>query len=95
MRSEDLSTHSINSYFRWVKSFFSWLISSGYITESPAARIKIPKAKYIRKPFCSKEQVAQLIENAPDDDMRYVLYMGFKGGCRKMEIIEARPNWFD
>ena len=45
-------------------------------------------------PFCTKVQRDMLIAQAPDDDMRFVLYMGFHAGLRKLEIMEARRRWF-
>jgi integrase len=45
-------------------------------------------------PFCTKVQRDMLIAQAPDDDMRFVLYMGFQAGLRKLEIMEARRRWF-
>lgn len=37
----------------------------------------------------------RLIENAPTDDQRFVLFCGFHTGMRKLAIVEAVPEWFN
>jgi integrase len=37
----------------------------------------------------------RLIHNAPNNDLRFILFCGFHTGMRKMEIVEAVPGWFD
>ena len=39
-----LSPHSINSYLRSIRAFWSWLVSEGLVPKSPFARVKIPRA---------------------------------------------------
>jgi integrase len=36
-----------------------------------------------------------MIESAPTDKLRYILFAGFHAGLRKNEIIQSRPQWFD
>ncbi len=88
-----------HSLRRVLRRFYKWAaepkrrLIKGY----PLAAIKLDKlgAKSRRSdPFCTAEQRDMLIKNAPDDDMRFILYMGFDEGCRKLEIVEARRRWF-
>jgi integrase len=48
-----------------------------------------------RSNWLRKDEVARLIETAPDDDLRFILYCGFHAGFRRGEISWARVDWFD
>jgi integrase len=48
-----------------------------------------------RKRFCDKALKKRLIANAPDDDLRFILFCGFDAGLRRGEISEARADWFE
>jgi len=37
----------------------------------------------------------KLIDSAPSDDQRFILYCGFHGGLRRSEISWAKVDWFD
>jgi len=80
-----------------VKSFFSWCKDQQYIATNPAKPVKSPRLGKCgsRRNFCSAKQRDDLIQNAPDDDLKFVLFVGFHAGLRKIEIIEARRDWFD
>ena len=39
-----LSPHSINSYLRSLRAFWSWLVREGLVQQSPFARVKIPRS---------------------------------------------------
>jgi hypothetical protein len=45
--------------------------------------------------FADFTMAQRLIQNAPNDDLRYVLFCGFHAGMRKLEIVEAVPEWFN
>lgn len=55
------------------------------------ARIDKPS----RTLWCSAAERDKLINEAPTDDLRFILPAGFHAGLRKNEIIEARVKWFD
>jgi integrase len=48
-----------------------------------------------RTVFANLELAQRLIADAPNDDLRYVLFCGFHTGMRKLEIVEAVPEWFN
>lgn len=78
-------------HIRALRSFFSWAGRA----ENPA-KIELRQIhQKARKKFCTKPQRDGLIQGAPDDDVRFILFAGFHGGLRKGEIIEARADWFD
>lgn len=92
-----LTLNSQHTLKQHLSPFFKWCIESRLMAKNPVHTIKLAKAgaKSRRaEPFCSIDQLSSLIKNAPDDDMRFILYMGFHAGCRKMEITQARRHWF-
>ena len=48
-----------------------------------------------RTHFADLETAQRLIAKAPTDDLRFVLFCGFHTGMRKLEIVEAVPEWFN
>jgi integrase len=48
-----------------------------------------------RTRFADLELAQKLIAEAPDDDLRFILFSGFHVGMRRLEIVEARPEWFN
>jgi integrase len=80
-----------------IRSFFNWCRDvEKTIRENPCAvlRITAPDSA-ARKDFCSPELVARIIDECERDDMKFVYYCGFHAGLRALEIVEARPFWFD
>lgn len=85
-------------HVRALKAFFNWCANAKQrlclrspFAEVPLARIDAPA----RLRFATAQQRDKLITDAPDDDLRFILYAGFHAGLRKGEIIEARVGWFD
>lgn len=91
----EVSEETAQTYLRWLRTFLGHLAREGATVQ----RIEWPELprikRRLRQPFCSAAQVAQLIEVAPDDEMRFILFCGFHAGLRRGEIAEARPEWFD
>lgn len=87
-------------HMRAIAAFFTWCSDPDVRIrrkelENPA-RIKFAKIDQpARQRFCTRDQRNELIDNAPTDDLRFILLMGFHAGLRKNEIIEARVDWFD
>ena len=56
-----LSGHTINSYLRAIRAFWSWLLAEEFIEVNPFDRVKVPKApKKVIVPF-SEEQLRALL----------------------------------
>lgn len=83
-------------HMRALRSFFSWCVETNRCTENPVKAIRLARVdKPARLKFCTKAQRDRLIEEAPTDDLRFILFAGFHAGLRKNEIIEAQAEWFD
>jgi len=56
-----LSSHSVNSYMRSIRAFWSWLIAEGIIDRTPFSIVKVPKAqKKVVNTFSGKQLEALL-----------------------------------
>ncbi len=85
---------TVESYLFHLRAFGSWLVKHHKMHADPAQKVDLGKVtRPVRKNFVEKADVARLIEKAPNDDLRFVLFCGFHAGMRKLEIVEARPGW--
>ena len=83
-------------HLRAIRAFFSWAVERRLCHENPAKAVRMAKIKQPgRLKFCTATERDDLVVDAPTDDLRFILLMGFYGGLRKNEIIEARVRWFD
>jgi integrase len=83
-------------YITTIRSFFNRLVESREIRHNPVEGLKLARLdRKGRLLFCTPDVRDKLIANAPDDEMKFILYCGFHAGLRKNEIIEACPEWFD
>lgn len=55
-----LSGHTVNSYLRALRLFWSWAASEGYVTYNPFSQVKIPKAPKKVMPTFTTEQLQAL-----------------------------------
>jgi integrase len=88
---------SVGSYMMVLRSFFNWAVEVEKIMRrNPMDQVKVVTVKTVaREEFAGYDLRDKLIREAPNDDLRFILYMGFHAGLRKNEIVEARPFWFD
>ena len=92
---ETMSEAGAQCYIRSLRSIWSWIAEHYHLPVNPF-KVKMRKlAKSPRRDFVSRLNRDKLIKNAPNDELRLILLLGFHAGMRKMEIIEARPEWFD
>lgn len=95
-KSEPLTESTAHSYLLMVRGFFNHLVSEKKVRENPVIGVKTAELKAtVRRQFCDPVLTQRLIDECPDDELRFVLYCGFQGGLRKEEIIMARPEWFN
>lgn len=80
-----------------VRAYLKWCIRvERSVAENPFAEFHLAApARRARADFCSSELVGELISDCPRLDLKFVLYCGFHCGLRFLEIVEARPFWFD
>lgn len=59
-------------------------------------RIQLPEKRKLerREVVVSIATGNELIERAPNDRLRFVLFAGFHSGLRRGEIMHCRPSWF-
>lgn len=84
------------SYMFTVRSFFNWCLAQNLCRRNPMLDVPLDRIdRKGRTRFADFELAQRLIENAPNDDLRFVLFCGFHTGMRKLEIVEAVPEWFN
>ncbi len=63
---------------------------------NPALDIQLDRIYHKgRTRFADLDVAQRLIQNAPNDNLRFILFCGFHTGMRKLEIVEAVPEWFN
>jgi len=90
-----LSPHSIASYVRSIRSFFSWLKMEGFIDENPMERVKPPKAPRKIVATLTREQVTRLLEAIAKKDSRgfrdqAIVITLYGTGLRISELLQLR-----
>jgi integrase len=91
-----LKESTSQGYIFGLRAFLGWLVDRDKLRENVALKLELNEHRHVaRLVFCDLPTVGALIKAAPDDSMRFILYCGFHAGMRKLEIIEARPEWFD
>ena len=84
------------SYMFTLRSFFNWCVRENVCRRNPALEVQLDRIdRKGRTLFADLELAQRLIADAPNDDLRYVLFCGFHTGMRKLEIVEAVPEWFN
>jgi integrase len=88
--------HTAVSYLNQVRWWFGWLIERGIVARDPTSGITIPKLRMRqRKVFLMPTDARRLIDECDEPGLKFAIYCGLHAGMRKLEIIEARPEWFD
>jgi integrase len=88
--------HTAVAYLHQVRWWFAWLMESGRMGHDPSSGIKMPKLKMrARKRFITAAEARAVVEACEDVELRFAVMCGLHAGMRKLEIIEARPEWFD
>jgi integrase len=90
------SQESLCSYSAVVLTFGRWLHKRRLVTYYPFEGFERPsRPSKGRLNWMHKEDVQKLIDSAPSDDQRFILYCGFHAGLRRSEISWAKVDWFD
>lgn len=92
----DKNPHTADAYLVVVRYWFRWLRERGKLRSDPTAGIDPPKLPMmVRKVFLSPERARKFLDACEDEEMKFILYCAVQQGMRKMEVIEARREWFD
>ena len=93
---ERVTESTAEGYMMALRSFFRWTVEvKRWRLNNPIAEIDVTAAEHgIKQRFADKALKNRLIENAPNDDLRFILFCGFDAGLRRDEISEARADWF-
>jgi hypothetical protein len=89
--------HTAVAYLNIAHFWFLWLVEKGKMPSDITTSIKVPKLPMRRRrQFLLPLQAQKLLDAADDKPgLKFAIYCGLHAGMRKLEIIEARPNWFD
>ncbi|MFZ3375037.1 MAG: tyrosine-type recombinase/integrase [Chthoniobacterales bacterium] len=91
-----VAASTAESYMFTLRSFFNWCVQENLCRRNPVLEVQLDRIdRKGRTRFADFDLAQRLIQNAPNDDLRYVLFCGFHTGMRKLEIIEAVPEWFN
>lgn len=95
LRDRKQADATVRTYIMHLRAFCSWLVRKNKLRENPGKTMRLGKLVVRgRRNFVTKDKIRDLIAAAPDDDFRFILFCGFHVGMRKIEIIEARPCFF-
>jgi len=90
-----LSPHSIASYVRSIRTFWSWLSREGFINDNPFAKVSVPKApRKVVNPFTA-DQITKLLKvvptKRPEGYRDYTIIITLYGtGLRIQELLDLR-----
>ena len=91
-----IAPSTAESYMFTLRSFFNWCVKENLCRRNPVLEVQLDRIdRKGRTLFADFDLAQRLIENAPNEDLRYVLFCGFHAGMRKLEIVEAVPEWFN
>ena len=83
---QGVTINTRRGYITAVKVFFSWCIEAGYITTSPAARLRMPPLPDQEPKAISPEDRRKMLNAATTHRDRAVLYFLADTGCRAEEL---------
>ncbi len=87
---------TVQGYIGTIRSFFNYLLKVRKVRVNPVAGLELARLdEKGREKFCTPALRDKLIAEAPTDELRMILFLGFHAGLRKNEIVQARPEWFD
>ncbi|MEM6884037.1 MAG: tyrosine-type recombinase/integrase [Verrucomicrobiota bacterium] len=96
LKAAGIKSNTSKGYIYGLRSFYRWLMYKGHANKNPALALKLDRTQlYYNHPVPTVKQRNYLLDNAPQNEMGFILYMGFEAGLRKSEIIECNPSWLD
>ena len=96
LRKEKYAGETLATYAAMVLTFGRWLYRKHLATYDPFREFERPQRPTKgRSNWIRKDVVQALIDTAPSDDLKFILYAGFHAGLRRGEFSWARVDWFD
>ncbi|WP_395717986.1 tyrosine-type recombinase/integrase [Prosthecobacter sp.] len=91
-----INPHTAVAYLYVVHLWFKWMIERGKIATDVTTSVKVPKlVMRQRRNFLTQAEARLLLDECHNEGLKFAIYCGLHAGLRKLEIIEARPGWFD
>lgn len=90
------NAHTAVAYLNIARFWMKWLVKTGRINRDLTKDVEIPRLRMRqRRHFLLPKQAKLLLDAAQTRDMKFAIYCGLHAGLRKLEVVEARSNWFD
>ena len=94
-RTRPLAGHTVNTYLRMLRAFWSWLVREGVIPRNPFFDLRLPKAPHKVIPTFSEDQLRNLIKainvRTPDGFRdRAMIILMLDTGIRLSELLHLK-----
>ena len=83
LRSNELSSGSVQTYIRGLRAFLSWCYDFGYISTDITARFKLPKAQRKTIDVLTDEEIVRLFSCFPDN------FIGKRNLCMSVLMLDS------
>lgn len=92
-----VSDETLDTYIRYLKMFFNWLVEEDYITRSPIRKKHIPKKTKKNIITFENDELFKILETAKNSDINYfkLLKLLLMTGQRPADILNLRVLNFD
>ena len=91
----NLSPNGRAAYFRCIKAFSRYLVTTGKRELDPTLRAPRPKSKATTPRPVKETDLVRMIEAAPNENIRLMILLGALQGLRNHEIAKVRAEDFD
>jgi integrase len=91
------SSTTINMMLRHLSAAFGHAVKQGHLAENPVKKVSRVRVESKPPRFLTQEQVRKVLEVAEQHgrDIQLVFALGIYAGLRRLEIVNARWEWFD
>ncbi len=101
MKSDQISSRSINRKISSLKSFFKYLLKTGVLVATPMTAVVSPKTQKRLPVYVEKKQMEELFLYMPFSDdwkgktERLILLLFYSTGMRLSELMNLKPGQID
>lgn len=91
-----LSNWTIRGYIRTIRIFFNFLVEDGYLEDSPAKRLKLPRRPKNQPKCIKRDDALAMLQAAKDNPRDYaILHFLIETGCRLGSVVSLCLNGLD